>query len=62
MKQGFPVSKVDGNFDLETESLVKQFQHCCGLAENGFVDKDTYYSLLSRQELHTNVNPRVLRI
>ena len=62
LKQGFPVSRVDGNFDLETESLVKQFQHCCGLVENGFVDKETYYSLLSRQELHTNVNPRVLRL
>lgn len=62
LKQGFPVSRVDGNFDLETESLVKQFQHCCGLVENGFVDKDTYYSLLSRQELHTSVSPRVLRL
>lgn len=62
LKQGFPIRGLDGEYGPETEKLVREFQHCYGLADTGFVDKDTYYSLLSRQELCTGVSPRVLRL
>ena len=62
LKQGFPVTLLDGRYGVETESNVIVFQEKYGLPADGVVDRETYYSLLSREHLCTDVNPRVLRL
>ena len=62
LKQGYRVSKLDGEFGEETEQNISSFQERCGLPVTGKVDKETYYSLLSREHLPSEIKPRILRL
>ena len=42
--KGFTL-EVDGEFNLQTQEAVKEFQHRNGLSETGIVDAETWYHL-----------------